>query len=475
MNKYTGGANSGKPVVLVVDDELSFIQRATRLLGEEYHLEAANSWPKALELLGNRPVSVLLLDYQMRDGKDGIEIIGEIRKTGSQALAIILISKYMDDSLALTGLEAGADHCMAKSTDDDLMRREISGAIRRNYEKRKLLVQGMEEHNLVMPSFRSKNMGILLEQIARFINTNENILITGERGSGKGVLARWIHYKSARSGEILADINIPALNEGTFTGEMFGWEKDAHNHADEMKPGLLELADKGTLILDEIGDLRMDLQAKLLGILEKKPYMRMGGQKSIPFDVRFIAVTNKQCLEEQARQGRFRADLFDRLKTCHIHVPSLRERKEDIPFIAEEMLKKFRQEYNRPELEGLDDSLTERMMEYSWPGNIRDLEIWIKSGVMHAHGDKVTLTDVQKQVRTEEGEPNRFPFEKDWYSLPLAEATDRAQKLLVERALVDSRGKVAEAAKRLGVHRVNLYRVCERLGIDIDQFKISEK
>ncbi|MBU8922335.1 MAG: sigma-54 dependent transcriptional regulator [Bacteroidales bacterium] len=471
--------NSGemlRPRVLIVDDEVDFIQRATRLLSVDYELEAADSWKAAKKIIESRPVSALLLDYDLKDGWDGLDIIKELRKSGPLSLAIILISKFMSEDLKLTGHEKGADYCMSKAADDEEMKREISNALKQNLAKRKLLVHEKEElDKLVVPVFKSQSMNKLLGQLSGFINTNENIFITGEKGSGKGELARWIHHKSSRSNNILTEIILPGLQENMFTTEMFGFEKGSHTQADKMKPGLLEVADKGSMILDEIGELRMDLQPKLLGVIEKKPFMRMGGTEPIPFDVRFITLTNHDDIEERVGGGAFRGDLYDRLKTCHLHMPPLRERREDIPEIAESILKRVKKEIKRPDIEGFDDSLMKIMLEHDWPGNVRDLEIWIKSGVINANGVTIKIGDVEKSVRIDRGKASQLPFKEDWYSMTLDKATDHAQKLLIEHVLAETRGNMTKAAERLGIHRGGSYRYCKRLGIDYKKFKKDDE
>ena len=472
MSEIKDSGDTIRPRVLIVDDEIDFIQRATRLLSGDYQLEAAGNWESAKKILESKPISVVLLDYDLKDGWDGLDIIEMLRKTGPQSLAIILISKFMREDLKLAGYEKGADYCMSKAADDEEMKREISNAIRHNIEKRKLLVHEKDElEKLVVPVFKSQAMNKLLGQLSGFINTSENILITGEKGSGKGELARWIHHKSSRSNNILTEIVLPGLKEDMFTTEMFGYEKGSHSQALEMKPGLLEVADKGSMILDEIGMLRMDLQSKLLGVIEKKPFMRMGGTKPIPFDVRFISLTNHMDLDEEVTNGSFRGDLFDRLKTCHLRMPPLRERKEDIPEIAESILKRVKKDFKRPDIEGFDDSLMNIMLEHDWPGNVRDLEIWIKNGVINANGVRIKIGDVEKSVRIDRGKAGQLPFKEDWYSMTLDEATKYAQKILIEHALTETKGSIAKAAVRLSEHRVSMYRYCDRLGIDYKKFR----
>ncbi|MCK4537241.1 MAG: sigma-54-dependent Fis family transcriptional regulator [Candidatus Krumholzibacteria bacterium] len=465
-----------RPKILIVDDEVEFIQRATRLLGGDYELEAVDSWEAAKKFLESNPISVILLDYDLKDGWDGLDVIEKLREAGPLSLAIILISKFMQRDLELSGYEKGADYCMSKAADDEAMKREISNAITHNLEKRKLLIQEKEElEKLVIPTFKSGAMNELLGQIAGFINTDENILITGERGAGKGVLARWIHHKSGRGDRILTEINLPGLQESLFAPEMFGFEKGIHDHADDMKLGLLEIADGGSMVLDEIGDLRPDLQAKLLKVLEEDTFMRVGGTRPIPFDVRFMALTNRPDLRKQVEKGLFRGDFYDRLKTCHLHVPPLRERREDIPEIAGSILERSKKDYKRPDIEGFDDGLMNAMLEYDWPGNVRDLDIWIKSGVINANGVTIKIGDVEKSVRISRGKVSQLPFIEDWYSMTLDNATDCAQKELIEYVLVATNGSMAKAAERLAEHRVNMYRHCDRLGIDYKKFRKKKK
>ncbi len=464
-----------RPRVLLVDDETEFIQRSTRLLAGEYELEAAADWPSAKKLLDRKSYDAVLLDFDLKDGLDGLDIIEKLRKTGPLSLAIVLISKFMREDLENSGYQKGADHCMSKELSDEKMKREISNAIRRNLEKRELIARAREERDsAVSPTFKSKAMRSVLDRLAGFIKTNENILITGEKGTGKGVLAKWIHRNSGRQGMILTHIHIPCLQEELLNAELFGHMKGAFPGADEM-PGLLEISQNGTMILDEIAELKLEHQSKLLGMMQERTFRRVRGVVDIQFDVRFISLTNHPDLDMEAREGKFRGDLLDRLRKCHIQMPPLRERREDIPEIAADLLAHLKKEHNRPDVEGFDDALMNRMIEYAWPGNVRELEIWIDSGVLNSYGSHIKIRDVERSVKTDRVQSGKIPLEGEWKSMTLDEVTDHARRMLVEHVLTETGGTMNVAANRLGVHRVNLYKICSKLGIDHAHYGKKQK
>src|SRR5712691_7236679 len=362
--------------VLVVDDDNLLRKLVTEQLAKgDFEAVPAASGQQALDILRDTDYDVVLLDITM-PGLSGLDALCEIRKLEDPPEVIMLTA---DTSLS-TGIEAmrhGAYDYLTKPATLD----EMEAIIRKADEKRRLVKQNASLRSVVRPAVgadevlpifhENAEMAALVAQAENAARTDSTILITGESGTGKDVLARLIHSKSARQGTPIITVNCGAFPETLFESEFFGHERGAFTGASRLRRGLLEAADGSTLFLDEIGDLPLAMQVKLLHFLEQGRFRRVGSTRDQSADVRIIAATNRNLAEEVARKH-FRADLYYRLNVVSLHVPPLRERPEDIPELVDYFLSVYRQRFNRPALE-LSAGARERLRTYAWPGNVREL------------------------------------------------------------------------------------------------------
>ena len=293
------------------------------------------------------------------------------------------------------------------------------------------------------------------DDIRRAASVDANVLILGESGAGKEVVARATHDNSSRQGRPFVAINCGAIPRELMEAELFGHERGAFTGAQFSKEGLLEAADGGTLFLDEVGELCVPLQAKLLRALEEGAVRRLGGREPIPFNVRFLASTNRD-IHEELRKERFRQDLFFRLKVIEIHVPPLRQRREDIPLLAAHFLERYGARYGR-RIDGMTREAVELLIEYEWPGNVRELKNVVERAVAYVRGPFITTEELPEVVVRDARREDRSTFH-GWKQMTL----ERQEKEFLEKALAEHSGNVTQTAKALGVHRSTLQRLMRR-------------
>ena len=385
---------------MVVDDDAVL----RKLLSDQvarmgFDSGTASSGEEALAALSKSDFDVVLLDIRM-PGISGLDTLREIRKLEDAPEVIMLTA---DTSLG-TGLEAmrlGAYDYLTKPATLD----EIEAVVRKADEKRRLVRQNASLRDAVRPSaddaqsspvFRSKAMEDLVALAEAAARADSTVVITGESGTGKDVLARFIHARSARSELPMIAVNCAALPDSLFESEFFGHERGAFTGATATKRGLIEAADGSTLFLDEVGEMPAQIQVKLLRFLEEGRFRRVGATRDRESDVRVIAATNRN-LAEDVRQGRFRADLFYRLNVISLHVPPLRQRREDIPALVEHFLAVFRERFNRPALD-LSDEARRRLAAYDWPGNVRELRNCLERAAALATSDLIEAEQVVPSV-----------------------------------------------------------------------------
>ena len=459
--------------VLMIDDDEQFLSRMTSFLSNEYNVSHATGWTEGKKIFYEHTPDVVLLDYKLKDGYDGIEVLKELRNNGYGYLIVILVSAYLDEKIEKTALKLGADQCIFKGIDEEELGEKIAKAIDANLARRLMLIrERAAREEKIEPVFISAVMRNVRDMAERFMDLGENILITGPTGSGKEVLARWIHSKSIRANGPLCIVGLPELTPELFSKELFGHEKGSFTGAVEEREGLLELAHGGTMILDEIGEIPPSLQTNLLRILEGKTFRRIGGNSEIKVNVRFIALTNKN-LYEEANKGTFREDLFFRLKTFHIDMPPLKERREDIPELAGQILKRVSKKF-RSNVERLDESVMKLFLEYDWPGNVRELEEWIKNGVLYARGkvlriDNIPLASAARRAVTSKTPANsnneKMLEESIAFQLPFKEFKAKYEKAYIENLLEETAGDVNAATGRAAIPRESFYRLCRKYGL----------
>jgi DNA-binding NtrC family response regulator len=389
---------------------------------------------------------------------------------------VIVLTGHSSIDLAVQAIKVGAEHFLTKPVALPALEVIVERALENRRARQQALAQrttrGASAARRPRDPFLGPSAAIraLAEQARRVLDTDRPVWIRGETGSGKGVLARWLHEHGPRADETLVELNCAGLPRDLVESELFGHEKGAFTGATQAKPGLLEVAHRGTLFLDEIGDMPLELQPKLLKVLEDRQFRRLGEVRDRPFDARLIAATHQE-LAEQARTGRFRADLYFRISTLHLELPPLRTRAEDLPAIAADLLERLASEIGRPSV-SLTEGALAALQGYAWPGNVRELRNVLERAVLLGRGDEIHRRD----LAFERVDPRATPAFSaavaapaaagegegaDWADLTLAEVEQRH----IERVLRLEEGNVERAARRLGVSRSSLYQKVKLLGL----------
>ncbi|MBP1768169.1 MAG: Response regulator [Candidatus Aminicenantes bacterium] len=434
-----------KPVILVVEDEP--LQR--RLIRQNLEKEGfavfeASTGKEALEAVRAYPVDLAVVDYRLEKEK-GTDVIREMLKE-NPLLTTIVVTAFANIENAVEAMRRGAYDYIVKPIDFAAFRLAIDRALERQNLRREVssLRSSLEEKfspkNLVLASPRMEEVARLIGKAAK---SDATVLISGETGTGKDLVARSIHYSSFRKNGPYLAVNIPALPETLIESELFGAEKGAYTGAHERKIGKFEAASGGTLLLDEIGDLPLLLQVKLLRVLQDGEFFRLGSSKPLRADVRVIAATNRD-LERLVREERFRPDLYYRLNVITIVVPPLRERKEDIPPLIDFFIRKFAAR-ERKKINGITREALEEMERYPFPGNVRELENIIERAAVLGEGGFLTLDDLPVFLREKREEDVAAE------ELPLTERVKRLEVREIRRALLEADGVKSRAARALGI------------------------
>jgi DNA-binding NtrC family response regulator len=448
------------PCILIADDQPHILDALEFLLEPEgFRVEKARSPFMVLEALKSGIYDALLIDLNYtRDttsGQEGLDLLAQVTAQDSQ-MPVVVMTAWANVELAVEAMRRGARDFIQKPWDNarllTIMRTQIElhhalkRAQRLEAENRLLRAQGLPEMIATAASMQP-----VLGTIARIGPSDANVLITGEHGTGKEVVAQMLHGLSSRASRSLVAVNTGALPEGTFESELFGHVKGAFTDARTERIGRFELADGGTLFLDEIANVPMRQQAKLLRVLETGEMERVGSSKTRRVNVRVLSATNAD-LHADVENGKFRGDLLFRLNTVEIHIPPLRERREDIPPLAAHFLAKYAARY-RKQMQGLEPNALQVMLQYAWPGNVRELDHTIERSVLMAHGPKIEVADlglaparVQNQVLEEM-------------------SLEAVESILIRKALTRCNGNVSQAAEALGLSRGALYRRMEKYGI----------
>jgi DNA-binding NtrC family response regulator len=448
------------PRILLADDQLSVL-KALRLLlkGEGYAIETAASAALVLETLGRRDFDVVLMDLNYvrgnTSGQEGLDLLSRIQQIDS-TLPVVVMTAWGSVELAVEAMRRGARDFVTKPWKNERLltvlrtQVELGRALRqgRRLEQENLLLRG-ESRPLMIA--QSRAMQPVLEAIARVGPSQANVLITGENGAGKGIVAQALHAASLRQDRALVSVNTASIPETLFESELFGHVAGAFTDAKSNRLGRFQLADGGTLFLDEIASIPANLQTKLLRVLESGEFEPVGSSKTHRVDVRILSATNAPLAEEIAT-GRFRQDLLYRLKTVEIRVPPLRERREDIPLLAAHFLQRHAGRYRKAPA-AFDPASLQVLLSYPWPGNIRELDHTIERALLMAKDTLVRPSDLGLEPKFESG-PR------------LEEMTlEQAEQMLIKSALSRCRGDLSKAAEALGLSRGALYRRLEKHGI----------
>ncbi len=455
--------------ILVIDDDAVARELLAEALRKEgYEVEAFADGAEAIERGRKAPVDLVLTDIRM-GAMDGLTVLREFKKF-SPDTPIVLLTAFGSLEGAIEAMKQGAYDYLAKP----FKKEEIKLVVRRSLEHGRLVrenaryraeLRDREEWSQMVGS--SPAMLEVYKLVARVSEGRSTVLLEGESGTGKELIAKAIHTNSPRRDKPFVPVNCAALPEALLESEMFGYEKGAHSTATSAKPGLFEIANGGTLFLDEIGDLGAALQVKLLRVMQDQEVRRVGGTSSVKVDVRIIAATNRD-LAGLVREGKFRDDLYYRLNVVRIVLPSLAERREDIPLLAHHFLRKYTGGAAHP-VKGFLPETIALLQRYRWPGNVRELENAIERAVSLSHGPFVVPDDLPEAIRHADSIQEEKPASKD---APLEEellTLDEVEKRHLIRVLKETKGNKVRAAKILGIDRRTLYRMAERFGIDLGE------
>jgi two-component system, NtrC family, response regulator len=453
--------------VLIVDDEKNYPLILSAVLQDVgYETLTANSGMEALEILNhaNADVDLVLTDMKM-PVMDGIELLEKI-KTINPHLPVMMMTAYGTVEKAVEAMQKGAYNYILKPFDNEgliiFVKKAIDmyQVIKENLRLRDVVETRYNFGNIVG---KSKRMQEVFELVKKMAPSSATVLIEGESGTGKELVAKSIHFNSPRKDKPFIAVNCSALSENLLESELFGHEKGAFTGAIAMKKGRFELADGGSLFLDEIGELSQNLQVKLLRVLQERAFERVGGIRAVPVNIRIIAATNKN-LKHETEQGRFREDLYYRLNVLYLVLPPLRDRVEDIRLLVDHMIEKYASE-RRPDQQvtGVDQDVNRLLYGYSWPGNVRELENAIERAMVLCPGNIIRVSDLPKEFKKSIG--HSLHLEGISENAKLYETLDMVEKLMIERALATSHNVQSRAAELLGIGKSGLNQKLKKYGI----------
>lgn len=444
--------------VLVVDDE-SAVRFGIRDFLEQhgYEIEEAESCADAQHIFRTSRPDIVIADYMMPDGT-ALDLLPRLKEIDS-GIPLLVLTAHGSIDLAVRAIKEGAEQFLTKPLELPTLLIILQRLLQKQRNHHKQLASKSRQVRQAIDPFIGASAAIraLREQAHRILSTESPVLILGETGSGKGVLARWLHENSPRAEEAFVDLNCAGLSRELLETELFGHEKGAFTSATATKQGLFEVAHRGTIFLDEVGDVDLQIQPKLLKVLEEKRFRRVGDVRDRQVDVRLIAATH-QDMGQLVREKRFRDDLYFRISTIPLSFPALRDRIEDIPTMAQYLLDKVSADLGRGELR-LDENCIQALKAYSWPGNIRELRNVIERAVLLSDQKTITINDLHFDGHTQVGAP--FLDSR----LTLLEL----EKQHIERVLQEEHGRVEKAAKRLGIPRSSLYQKIKKHQISMSK------
>ncbi len=448
-----------KFTILTIDDEENIRNGlADNFELEGYEVKQAADGKSGLELVAAGGVDLVITDLRM-DGISGEEVVRRVA-TEHPGIPVIVLTGHGSIDDATAAIKAGAFDFLTKPLDLDHLNIVVKNALRgkelaeQNRElKEKLLKTAGGSSEMIGNSAELAKVRVMIDKAGP---TKANVLITGESGVGKELVAHAVHDKSPRKDKPFVVVHCAALSESLLESELFGFEKGAFTGAEAMHKGRFELADGGTIFLDEIGEINQSTQVKLLRVLQEKKFERVGGETTIESDVRIVAATNRN-LEEEVKAGRFREDLYYRLNVVRIEMPALRERKDDIPLLMHSFLREFNIE-NEKNIKGFDNRAKSAMVKYSWPGNIRELKNCVESAVVMCSGEEIRLEDLPNSVQLKGAE--------QVISIPVGIPMDEAEKIIIQENLAANNGNKSKTADVLGIGRKTLHRKLEEYNIE---------
>lgn len=456
--------------ILIVDDEINIIKSFNSLLSPDHEVFSAGNTREALDAIKNTRIDLVFLDYNLGE-ENGFDLIKSIKLVDPD-LYIVMISGYGNFEVIIQAMALGCYDYLEKPLDID----KINLLLKRAMHSKKInstvkfMINEQSSHfNLNRIIGKSPLMQNVFKQIGLLLNTDVSVLITGENGTGKELIAKALHYSGIHRDEPFVAVNCSGLTESLLDNELFGHEQQAFTGADSRVKGKFETAGDGTIFLDEIGDMALSLQAKLLRVLQEKEFQRLGGNRTIKLKARVITATNKDIIKETA-SGRFRQDLFFRINVAQIEVPPLRSRMEDIPLLLDYFVKEANLKLNK-KIEGTSRNVLKSLIEYNWPGNIRELENTITNMCINTHGKIIRSGSIPNYIKTKRLNNEDSEIIEDFLTLYL-ESADQEKPLLstmvseIEEKLIkvlqdkygNNKTKIASA---LGISRVTLLKKIE--------------
>lgn len=458
------------PTILIADDEASIRRTLREILEYEgYDVEEAVDGDAALEKARSGSVDLVLLDIKMPK-RDGMEVLQALHDDDS-SLPVVMISGHGTVETAVEATRLGASDFLEKPPDLNRLLVTVRGALERGQlkvenKRIKQVIADAETADLTPIVGESPAIGRIKDTVARVAPTEARVLITGEAGTGKELVARWVHHQSERKGGPLVEVNCAAIPSELIESELFGHEKGSFTGATKQRIGKFEQADGGTLFLDEIGDMSLDAQAKVLRALQESRITRVGGDRAISVNVRVIAATNKDLLE-QIDANLFREDLYHRLSVILIHVPPLRERRSDIPDIAKFILGQVMRRNGMSDREFSQEAL-DRLKHLDWRGNVRELRNVVERLLILSEGERIEAPDVDRYVRPGGAGADPIGALMDQHD-QFSDFRDAAEKVFIERKLEEFAWNVSKTAEAIGIQRSHLYNKLSKYGIERDE------
>jgi len=454
--------------ILIVDDNEDLLKAAKIFLKRHFAQVDVEKNPEAIPaLMAHDDYDVILLDMNftkdVSSGSEGYYWLQKILDIDASAV-VVLITAYGDVQMAVRAIKAGAIDFVLKPWENEKLLATLLSSMKLREsrdEVETLKVKNQEINQALNEKFsdiigQSRAMQKIFQTVERVAQTDANVLILGENGTGKELIARAIHRNSPRKNESFVSVDLGSVTETLFESELFGHKKGAFTDAKEDRVGRFELANNGTLFLDEIGNLSMPLQAKLLTVLQNRKVSRVGANKEMPVNIRLICATNMP-LYEMVKENKFRQDLLYRINTIEVEIPSLRDRPEDIPLLAHYFLKNYSDKYNK-NISKISDGAIARMNKHAWPGNIRELQHAVERAVIMSSASVLQPEDFNLNVTTNTKE-NETAMNLDAFNL------EEVEKLLIRKVLKKYNGNITQAAAELGLTRSSLYRRLEKHGL----------
>src|SRR5450631_1644721 len=464
--RRTSGEASASPAgsVLIIDDEAEIRESLQTLLEMDgYEVDCAASGEEGLTRLGDRTFDLVLLDLALPD-RNGLDLLGELHTQAPQ-IAVIMITAYGTVENAVRAMQTGAVNFVQKPWDNEKLLADVRGAIARhraeeeNIQLKRALKQRYNFESIVG---KSEPMLKIFDLVAQVAPSRSTVLLQGESGTGKELIAKAIHLNSQRHDRPFVPVNTGSMPPDLLESTLFGHVKGAFTSAIASKKGLFEIADRGTLFLDEIGTMGLDTQSKILRVLQDRKFMHLGGTHEIQVDVRIIAATNVD-LRQQVKEGKFREDLFYRLNVIAIDLPPLRQRKEDIPLLAQHFAQKFAEENGKPQLL-ISTEAMRPLMDYDWPGNVRELENVIERAVVLANGPSLTVDLLPDNMV---GRGSKLAMMDHRPDASLFEIMEDCERRIISDMLEKSGWNQTEAADRFRIPLSTLNQKIKRLNIEI--------